>query len=143
MSTRNVIVASAASNKAKQVSTSATTWGEFKKQIADLLTGDVEAVLKPGNVTLTRDDATLPDTDFRVYLIPTKNKAGMTEAQARQLGADIAEAIVIAASKATNEEVNALKSEIVEVIEDFFDVDLSDEQCAQCNEALNEARSMM
>lgn len=142
MSTRNVIVASAASNKAKQVSTSATTWGEFKTQIADLITGDVEAVLKPGNVTLTRDDAALPDGDFRIYLIPTKNKAGMTETQAKQLGADIAEAIALAAAKATSEEVNDLKSEIVEVIEDFFGVDLSDEQCAQCAEALNEARSM-
>lgn len=140
---RKVVVASPASNQAKQYQTSATTWGELKSQISDLLVGNVEAIVKPGNVTLTRDDATLPTGDFRVYLIPTKNKAGvMSPTQAQNLGAEISADIVAAAAKATQQDLDDLRSQLVEVIEDFFGVSL-EEDCPECAEALADAKKYM
>lgn len=123
MATRNVIVASASSNKAKTFSTCASTWGELKPVIAELLTGNVEAILNPGNTTLRLDSATLPDGDFKIFLIPTKNKAGLTNEEATTLGKEIAEAILKANSIATNEKVEELKSDIIDSIANFFDVD--------------------
>jgi hypothetical protein len=140
---RNVVVASSAANKAKKFSTSATTLGELKAQseMSGLAVGEVEYVVKPGNVTLRDDDSTLPTGDFKLYIIPTKNKAGtVSPSQAQQLGKDIAQAIADAASKVETNELSELKADLIEVIEDFFGVTLED--CPECNEALAEARRM-
>lgn len=139
---RKVVVASPASNQAKQYETDVTTWGELKEVISELLTGNVEAIVKPGNVTLTRDDAALPTGDFRVYLIPTKNKAGMSPTQAQNLGNEISTAIVAAAARAQENDLNQLKEDLVEVIEDFFGVSLETD-CPECAEALADARRYM
>ncbi len=141
---RTVIVASPASNRAKKYETSVSTWGELKGVIADLYTGDgnVEAIVHPGNVTLTRDDASLPTGDFKVFLVPTKNKAGVTPSEAQKLGQEIGAAIAEAASRTTSDEVKQLKDALIETIEDFFDVDLSDD-CPECDEALEQAKAYL
>lgn len=142
---RKIIVASPATNKAKEVKDfSGTTWGELKNTsvLRELLVGDVEAILNPGNVTLTRDDAELPTGDFRVFLVPTKNKAGMTESEARGLAKEIGDAIVAAAKLASTDEVNELRTTLKQEIEDFFGVEL-DEDCAECAEVLAEAKNYL
>lgn len=123
---RTVIVASQAANKAQRIQTDAKTWGELQQnaEVAKLATGNVEAILNPGKVTLNRADAELPEGDFQIFLIPTKNKAGMTEQEAADLGQVIAKAIVDGAAKATSNEVDELKEELIETIESFFNVDL-------------------
>jgi hypothetical protein len=141
---RNAVVASPASNQAKKYETTATTWGEFKGEISDLLVGNVEAILNPGNVTLNRDDAALPTGDFRIFLIPTKNKAGvMSPSQAQGLAKEIGDAIVAAASKASDDDVAELRAELRETIEDFFGVSLDSEDCPECDEALKDAKAYL
>lgn len=138
---RTVLVASPASNQAKKFETTATTWGELKTVLGTLVSGNVEAIVPPANTALTRDDAALPEGDFRVFLVPTKNKAGMTPTQAQGLAREIGNAIVRAAAKVTDNEVDDLKKELVETIENFFGVDLDD--CPECEAALAEAKKMM
>lgn len=140
---RNIIVASSAANRAKKITDfTGSTVKEFKEHpvVAELWVGNVEAILNPGNVTL-REDSTLPTGDFKVYLVPTKNKAGMTEEEAKQIGKEIAEAIVKGAKLADADEVTELKRILKGEIEDFFNVVLDDEECPECDEALAEARA--
>lgn len=143
MVTRKVTVASTSSNRAKQYDTAATTWGELKREISELLTGDLEAIVNPGHVTLSQDNSVLPTGDFKLYLIPTKNKAGaITENQAAALGREIGAALVEAATKASTEDINDLKEQLVEVIEEFFGVELGGADCAECDDTLEEAKAL-
>lgn len=140
---RKVVVASPASNVANKYDTDVTTWGELKSVISDIFTSGLEAIVNPGNVTLNRDDAALPTGDFRVFLVPTKNKAGnLTPSQASSLAAEISKAIVEGAKKASTQEVDDLRERLIAEIEDFFGVDLS-EDCPECDEALREAKKYM
>jgi hypothetical protein len=146
MVTRKVVIASSVTNKAKKLDTAATTLGELKAEAPELFGGNVEIIVKPGNVTLRDDGSVLPDGDFKVYVIPTKNKAGhITTADAQKLGEEIAKAIVEAASKTSPDDVNNLRDLLVQDIEDFFGVylgvedDVEDDETA---EALAEARSL-
>jgi hypothetical protein len=142
MATRTVVVASTASNKAKRYETAATTWGELKSQIRELLTGDLEAIVNPGHVTLSQDNSVLPEGDFKLYLIPTKNKAGaISEYEAGKLGKEISEALIEAARKANKEELDELKNSLVYEIESFFGVNL-DVSCEKCDETLEEAKAL-
>ena len=143
---RKIIVASPAANKAKPVNGfTGSTWGELKQHpvLRELLQGNVEAVLNPGNVTLTRDDAELPEGDFKIFLIPTKNKAGMTDAEARKLGQEISEAIVKAASLASSDDVTELGNLLKNEIEEFFGVELGDDGCEECADVLAEAKGYL
>lgn len=77
---RKVVIASAKSNAAARTQFTGTTFGELK---ADAVfagiygNGEgVEAIVKPGNVTLRDDASILPEGEFSVFLVPTKNKAG-------------------------------------------------------------------
>lgn len=141
---RVVIVASPASNVAKKYETTASTWGEFKDEISDIYTASLEAIVNPGNTTLVREDAVLPTGDFRLFLVPTKNKAGnMTPSQAQSLAKEIGDAIVEGARKASNEEVDDLRNRLIGEIEEFFSVNLSDDDCPECDEALAAARAFM
>ena len=140
---RNVVVASPASNQAKKYETTANTWGELQAEISDIYTSGLEAIVNPGNVTLNREDAVLPTGDFRLFLVPTKNKAGnMTPSQAQSLATEISNAIVEGAKKASTQEVDDLRERLIGEIEDFFGVDLS-EDCPECDEALAAARAFM
>jgi hypothetical protein len=146
MVTRKVVIASSVTNAAKKLNTAATTLGELKAEAPELFRGDVEIVVKPGNVTLRDDGSELPSGDFKVYVIPTKNKAGnITVEDAKKLGEEIAKAIVDAASKSSPDDVNELKDLLVEDIESFFGVDLGgtdDVEDDEAAEALAEARSL-
>lgn len=140
---RKIIVASDAANKAKQITDfTGTTWGQLKQHavLQELYVGNVEAILSPGSTTLNRDEALLPSGDFKVFLVPTKNKAGLTEAEARSVGRDISDAIVKAASMVSSSEVNDLRDQLIATVEDFFNVDLTEEECPGCSEALAEAK---
>lgn len=141
--TRTVTVASSVSNRSKQYQTSAKTWGELKRDISELLVGNLDAIVNPGHVQLVQDNSALPEGDFKLYLIPTKNKAGViTTEQAKSLGREIAEALVEAASKASTEDVNALRADLIADIENFFGVELGGADCEECEEALEEAKAL-
>lgn len=129
MSNRVIFIASAKLSKPKKITDfTGTTWGELKEYegIAALVSGDVESILSPGNVALTRNDAQLPEGDFKVFIVSTKNKAGWDDAAAIALGKEIGEAIVKGAKLANENELDELKAELIEEIENFFDVDLDD-----------------
>lgn len=122
-----VIVASAAGKAVRIENFVGSTWADLQanSQVASLITGGVEAVVRPGNYILKDGSSLLPNSgDFNVYLIPTKNKAGMADYS--NLGEEISEAISKAASLVDNNSVENLKAEIIEVIADHFGVDFSD-----------------
>lgn len=132
---RTVIVASSAANKAKKITTSATTWGELQNEISDLITGDVEAVVKPGNITLRANDSTLPEGDFNVYLIPKKNKAGY---DADDFVDDIAEEV----ERFQGAQLQALKAAVIAAIRGFAGQSAEKYEDDDLSNALNEAREM-
>lgn len=127
-----VIVASQAANKAKRIQFCGTTWGELKNhpEVLPLLGNGVEAIVKPGNTALTRDDASVPAGDFSLFLVPTKNKAGVyaNTAAAKKLAEEIGKAIIDAEHKATTQDLEELKASLIAEIEDYFGVDLSSEE---------------
>lgn len=123
---RTVIVASSASNRPVKINDfEGKTWGELRshEKVAPLVSGNVEAILRQGNVTLSRNDAQLPEGDVTVFLVPTKNKAGIGPDAAATLGKEIADAIVKAASVAGERDIKELKEDLVEDIADFFDLE--------------------
>lgn len=143
MSTRSVIIASPSANKAKKIENfTGSTYADLKATsvFRELFTSGVQAILSPGNVTLERDDAQLPTENFKVFLVPTKNKAGMTQGEAREVGAAVQAAILEAVSKVSSDEASGLKKALVRTVEDYFDVDLSSSDCEECDEALADAK---
>lgn len=141
---RQVVVGSGAANKGKKFQTSARTLGELKAQseMNGLWPGSVDFIVKPGNLTLRDDSSVLPEGDFNLYIIATKNKAGGVSASAaEQLGRDIAQAIKDAAAQVETNELADLRAELIEAIEDFFGVDLGS-NCPECDDALREAQNM-
>lgn len=119
-----VSVASPAANQSKRFETRARTWAELKPEIERLglsLSG-VEAVMRPGNVTLSRNEAELPTEDFKIFLVPTKNKAGNLDEEAEDLGRELAAVIARGARLAGVGRVRELKAKLIEEVENFFDV---------------------
>lgn len=141
---RTVIVASPAANKAKKIENfTGRTWGELKSHatVRELMVGSVEAIVNPGNHSLTREDAQLPEGDFKLYLVPTKNKAGaMSAAQATAISSEIAAAIVTASAKAEEAEFTQLKAALVASVEAFYEVSVTPETAESA--ALNEASAL-
>ena len=149
---RNVVVASPAANQAKRITTDAKTWGELKSQseVAALISGEVDAIVNPGRLTLGSDESVLPEGDFNLYLITKKNKAGMADYSG--IGAAIEAAINKAVSVASENDVEDLKEALIETVAEHFDVsvyDLEEESSEEENEedetllaALEEARNM-
>src|SRR5687768_1648519 len=120
---RTIIVASPAANKAKKIEGfNGRTWGDLKDHptVRELMVGSVEAIVNPGNVTLSREDAVLPEGDFKLYLVPTKNKAGISEQEASQLGSEIAAAILKGSKQANGTELSDLKKNLLETVEEFY-----------------------
>ena len=144
MSTRTVIVAAPSTSKAVKIEGfTGSTFADLKRnsQFASLYQSGLEAILSPGNVTLTRDDASLPSENFKVFLVPTKNKAGAVSASdARAIGQEIGEAIVKAVRMTGDSEVQALRDELISTVEDFFDVSLEGSECPECDQALEESK---
>lgn len=126
---RTVIVASPAANQAKKIEGfTGTTWGELKSHplVAGLISGNMEAILNPGNLTLNKADAVLPEQDFKVFLVPTQNKAGISQSDAESIAKEIAGAI----AKASASQARDLKDRIMEDIADFFDVSIDEIETA-------------
>lgn len=121
MSVRNVVVASASANKASRIQTSAVTWGCFKAEIASLLVGDVEVVVKPGNVTLRDDSSVLPEGDFSLFIIAKKNKAGISDKDAETLGTQLGKLIKEQAKKTSKDDAIVLKDALTQAIKGFFE----------------------
>lgn len=121
---RSVIVASGASNRPVRINNfQGETWGDLKSHpdLAGLVSSNVEAVLREGNVTLNRTDAQLPQGDFTVYLVPTRNKAGASNIEAvRAISEEVATAIRAGASICTDEDIEELKDLLLSEIDDFF-----------------------
>lgn len=139
---RKAIIASSSANKAKRIETAAATWGELKLEISELLTGELDAVVKPGNVTLRDDSSILPEGAFNVYLIPRKNKAGISDTDAQSVGTAIVKAIKDASKQASVEEAQSLKENLVETIYEFFDVVKPETEDEELKSAIAEAKSL-
>lgn len=141
---RTVIVASPSSSVAKKITDfNGSTWGELKNHptVRGLLVSGLEAILNPGNVTLNMEDAQLPEGDFRVFLVATKNKAGaISPSDASNIANQIADAILKASRLADEDAVNNLKDELIETVEGYFGVDLEEDDCEGCSDALAAAQ---
>jgi hypothetical protein len=147
-----VIVASAKINNAIRIEDfTGSTFRELKQnsQFSSIY-GDgsgVDVIINPGNVTLRGDDSTLPSTDFKVFIVPSKNKAGITDGDAVEVGKAIGKAIKEASRVASRQEAMSLKEVLVTRVNEFFQVEgtpvvdqeLSD---AELEAALLEARSI-
>ena len=122
---RKVIIASSKTNAAARISDfTGATFGDLKAHpvFAGLYgVGEaVECVVKPGNTTLRGDDSVLPTSDFNVFIIPTKNKAGVTATQTVNILDSINTAIKNATQIATLEEVEALKAALAATVNAFY-----------------------
>lgn len=119
---RKAIVSSAVSNSARSIDTSAENWGQLKAELnkCGIITDNAEAVLEEGKLTLSHPDAALPPGDFRLFLVPTKNKAGTMESIHENFQ-EVMDSIRKGAIKATPEQVSALKGRLIETIERFYD----------------------
>jgi hypothetical protein len=122
---RKVIVASAKTNAAVRIDGfTGVTFGDLKANSAFkgvYGTGEaVEVVVKPGNITLRGDDSVLPTSDFNVFIIATKNKAGITDSDANAVGTAIAATIKATARRASAQETAALKAALTSSVESFF-----------------------
>lgn len=76
---RNVKVFSTKLNKTTVLQTSATNWGELSTYLTSkglFNPGGMKAVERDSKATLEHKEAILPDGDFTLVLIPTKNESG-------------------------------------------------------------------
>lgn len=99
---RKVTVVNPQTNTPVEIQTSSQTWGDLKN---DLRSVSIDPSNLKGHVRETKhslevDAATLPDTDFTLFLFVIKNKAG---------NADLAQMLV------------DLKAEFIEALDEAFD----------------------
>lgn len=73
---RKVTALSTATNQIKEIMTSATTWGQLKIELGDLITGDMKATVQATKVELNNSEAQLPEGDFVIFCTPNKVKSG-------------------------------------------------------------------
>lgn len=142
---RKVIIASAKTNAAARTEFSGSTFGDLKADpiFAGIYgSGEgVEAIVKPGNVTLRGDDSVLPEGDFNVFLVATKNKAGLDSS-------DIAYEVEMAIDDMVEANLVSLKDALIGFIENYKKVNPVTDECggnADCIElgaALQEAKSL-
>lgn len=142
---RKVVIASAKSNAAARTQFTGTTFGELKADAVFAgIYGDgegVEAIVKPGNVTLRDNASVLPEGDFSVFLVPTKNKAGMFQLDVDDIS-DMVETAVDNVAKAKAEEVfNEIKAAIEEIVAKHTDA-IGATGDDELDAAVREARSL-
>lgn len=124
---KTVIIASAKSNAAVRIEGfTGTTFGDLKAnaQFSAIYGGGdgVEVVVKPGNITLRDNDSVLPTDNFSAYIIPTKNKAGVTAADAKEISDAVYTAIINGAAVASAEEKTALKQNLVSAVNNIYTI---------------------
>lgn len=71
---RKVIYFLTTNNEKKEIMSSATTWGDLKRELG--ITADLKYVLKETRVTLESSEALLPNTDITIFGFAKKNKSG-------------------------------------------------------------------
>ena len=76
MSKRNVTLKLTTQKDLITVESDARTFGELKKQLADVKWDGMRVVERTTKNTLQMDDAVLPATDFVLFLVPEKVKSG-------------------------------------------------------------------
>jgi hypothetical protein len=116
---RKVTVFQMGTNDRVEFNTSASTWGEIKREcsaIGSMATGDLKAVVKQTKVTLDHNEAVVPDQDVTIYLVPNKNKSGneMSEAELTALINEIAE---IEATTVNQQVIDAIKADLADLAE--------------------------
>lgn len=135
MQARKVIIVSEKTNSVKRLTEfTGETFQDLKNhpEARSLFTGDVEAVVNVTKCTLKRDDATLPEGDFKVYLVVTKNTSGViTPAEATTLGQEIATAIVKASALGGTDEKKELMNEIKSAIRNFYNLEEEEEEAEE------------
>lgn len=147
MVTRTALIVSSLTNKGKKISTTAATLGELKAEEPSLFSGDVEIVVKPGNVTLRDDGSELPSGDFKVYVIPTKNKAGWDEDDVEEFLEEVSERV----HNALGEKFGEVKASVLSVLDEYKtdngccdegNEDVGGEEDDEIAQALREAKNM-
>ncbi len=124
---RTVVIASAKANTAIRVeSFTGNTFADLKAnpQFASIYGGGdgVEVVIKPGNITLRADDSVLPTENFSAFIIATKNKAGVTAQDAKEISDSVYTAIVSNSVIASLEEKAALTTRLVETVNTLYNI---------------------
>lgn len=124
---RTVVIASAKANTAIRVeSFTGNTFADLKAnpQFASIYGGGdgVEVVIKPGNITLRADDSVLPTENFSAFIIATKNKAGVTAQDAKEISDSVYTAIVANSAVASQEEKAALTANLVAAVNNVYNI---------------------
>ncbi len=76
---RTITIYSQATNQTKEITTSATTWGQIKAEVSKAINAPLEtvkAIVRETRNTLDNDDAKLPEGAFTIFLLPVKVKSG-------------------------------------------------------------------
>lgn len=124
---KTVIIASAKANAAIRIENfEGTTFADLKAnpQFQSVYgTGEaVEVVIKPGNITLRDDDSVLPTGNFSAFIIPTKNKAGVSSASVRELARTIKREIYAKAKMAEENHIDELRDEMLQVVDRVYTI---------------------
>ena len=131
---RNVVVASPSVNRAKTITTSAETWGELKEELGSMYNSGLEAIVGSNKMSLTRDEAQLPNEDFSLFLVAKKNKAGSDDSSV-----EIVKAIYVAIATGDENDKEDLIEILHDKIDEFFSAEATDSvNCAE-RRALEEA----
>jgi len=73
---RTVTVVSTQANERREIQSDATTWGQLKREISSMMTGDMKVTVRETRVDLSHEDAELPTGNFTIFLFPNKVKSG-------------------------------------------------------------------
>lgn len=142
---RKVVIASAKSNAAARTQFTGTTFGELKADAVFAgIYGDgegVEAIVKPGNVTLRDNASVLPEGDFSVFLVPTKNKAGMFQLDTDDISDMVETAVDNVVSAKAEEVYNEIKAAIEAIVAKHTDA-IGATGDDELDAAMREARSL-
>lgn len=142
---RKVVIASAKSNAAARTQFTGTTFGELKADAVFAgIYGDgegVEAIVKPGNVTLRDNASVLPEGDFSVFLVPTKNKAGYSNFDPESISEMVEEAVYTVTSAKSEEVFNEIKAAIDAIVAKHTDA-IGATGDDELDAAMREARSL-
>ena len=152
---KTVVIASAKANTAVRIEGfTGTTFADLKNNpqfLAIYGNGEgVEVVVKPGNTTLRGDDSALPAENFSAFIIATKNKAGVSAADAKEISDNVYTAIVEGSAIADAVQKEQLKSNLRTAVANVLNIasgapvqQLSEVAVdAELAQALAEARNM-
>lgn len=113
-----ITIYSTRKGEASKFNTSATTWGELRKELykADLYNEKMKAVLSTNKMTLENDDVVLPDGGYTIFMVPkeTKSGVGFSVEKVKSLQADmntLFESVIQGATTVSAAELRRLQKE--------------------------------